>query len=146
MALIRDILRTMDYGLSPESSDHVRAWLERREGGFGLFINGRFTPPADLFDVFNPATGERIARAAQGSLSDVDAAVAAARKALPKWAALPGVERGRFLYALARHVQKRERFLSVLESIDNGKPIRNPGTSTFLSSSATSITMPAGPR
>ncbi len=124
MALIRDILRTMDYGLSPESSDHVRAWLERREGGFGLFINGRFTPPADLFDVFNPATGERIARAAQGSLSDVDAAVAAARKALPKWAALPGVERGRFLYALARHVQKRERFLSVLESIDNGKPIR----------------------
>ena len=124
MALIRDILRTMDYGPSPESSEHVRAWLAKHDGGFGCFINGRFTPPGDLFDVFNPATGERIAGATQGSPSDVDAAVAAARKALPKWAALPGLERGRFLYALARHVQKRERFLSVLETIDNGKPIR----------------------
>ncbi len=124
MALIKDILRTMDYGPSPESSEHVRAWLARHEGGFGLFINGRFTPPGDLYDVFNPATGERIAGATQGSPADVDAAVAAAHKALPKWAALPGQERGRFLYALARHVQKRERFLSVLETIDNGKPIR----------------------
>jgi len=124
MALIKDILRTMDYGPSPESSDHVRAWLLKHEGGFGPFIGGRFTKPRELFDVFNPATGERIARATQGSPADVDAAVAAARKALPKWAATPGEERARVLYALARHVQKRERFLSVLETIDNGKPIR----------------------
>ena len=74
--------------------------------------------------MFNPATGERIARVTQGSPADVDAAVAAARKAQPKWAALSGHERARHLYALARHVQKRERFLSVLETIDNGKPIR----------------------
>ena len=80
--------------------------------------------PHDLFDVFNPATGERIARATQGSPADVDAAVAAARKAQAKWAALSGFERSKHLYALARHVQKRERFLSVLETIDNGKPIR----------------------
>jgi aldehyde dehydrogenase (NAD+) len=124
MALIKDILRTMDYGPSPESSEHVRAWLDKHEGGFGHFINGRFTKPGALFDVFNPATGERIAQASQGSPADVDAAVAAARKALPKWAALSGHERARHLYALARHVQKRERFLSVLETIDNGKPIR----------------------
>ena len=124
MALIKDILRTMDYGPSPESSEHVTAWLERHKAGFGHFINGRFTKPGALFDVFNPATGERIAGATQGSPADVDAAVAAARKAQPKWAALSGYERAKHLYALARHVQKRERFLAVLETIDNGKPIR----------------------
>ena len=124
MALIKDILRTMDYGPSPEGSEHVRAWLDEHERGFGLFINGAFTKPGDLFDVFNPATGERIARATQGSPADIDAAVAAARKAQAKWAALTGFERAKHLYALARHVQKRERFFSVLETIDNGKPIR----------------------
>ncbi len=124
MAFIKDILRTMDYGPSPEGSEHVRAWLEAHGAGFGLFINGRFEKPGKLFDVFNPASGERIAGVTQGSPSDVDAAVAAARKAQPKWAALSGYERARHLYALARHVQKRERFLAVLETIDNGKPIR----------------------
>ncbi len=124
MTLIKDILRTMDYGPAPESSEHVLAWLERRRAGFGLFINGRFTKPAALFDVFNPATGETIARVTQGSRGDVDTAVAAARKALPKWSALSGDQRARHLYALARHVQKRERFFAVLETIDNGKPIR----------------------
>ena len=124
MAVIKDILRTMDYGPSPEGSEHVRAWLEEHKAGFGHFINGAFTKPGDLFDVFNPANGERIARVSQGSAKDIDAAVAAARKAQPKWAALSGFERSKHLYALARHVQKRERFLSVLETIDNGKPIR----------------------
>ncbi len=124
MALIKDILRTMDYGPSPESSEHVLAWLERHKAGFGLFVNGQFTNPGALFDVFNPATGERIAGATQGSPADIDAAVAAARKAQPKWAALSAYERAKHLYALARHVQKRERFLAVLETIDNGKPIR----------------------
>ena len=90
----------------------------------GHFINGAFTKPGELFDVFNPATGERIARATQGSPADVEAAVAAARKGQAKWAALSGFERSKHIYALARHVQKRERFLSVLETIDNGKPIR----------------------
>jgi aldehyde dehydrogenase (NAD+) len=124
MALIKDILRMMDYGPSPESSEHVLSWLERHKAGFGLFINGRFTNPGALFDVFNPATGERIAGATQGSAADIDAAVTAARRAQPKWAALSGYERAKHLYALARHVQKRERFLAVLETIDNGKPIR----------------------
>ena len=124
MGVIKDILRTMDYGPSPESSEHVGVWLEEHESGFGHFINGAFTKPGDLFDVFNPASGERIARVSQGSAKDIDAAVAAARKAQAKWAALSGFERSKHLYALARHVQKRERFLSVLETIDNGKPIR----------------------
>ena len=124
MTLIKDILRTMDYGPAPESAEHVLVWLKAHEGGFGHFIGGRFTRPASLFDVFNPATGERIARVSQGSTSDVNAAVVAARKAQGRWAGLPGHERAKHLYALARHVQKRERFLSVLETIDNGKPIR----------------------
>jgi aldehyde dehydrogenase (NAD+) len=124
MGVIKDILRTMDYGPSPEGSEHVRAWLKEHEAGFGHFINGAFSKPSALFDVFNPATGERIARVSQGSPKDIDAAVAAARKAQAKWAALSGFERSKHLYALARHVQKRERFLSVLETIDNGKPIR----------------------
>ena len=84
----------------------------------------RFTPPAHLFDVFNPARGERIARVSQGTEADVAAAVAAARKALKPWSALSGDARARHLYALARHMQKRERLLAVLESLDNGKPIR----------------------
>ena len=115
----------MDYGPSPESSDHVRAWLaEARRRLRPSSSTGASPSRRDLFDVFNPATGERIAGVDPGLAADVDAAVAAARKALPKWSALAGHERARFLYALARHVQKRERFLAVLETIDNGKPIR----------------------
>ncbi|HEY5206204.1 MAG TPA: aldehyde dehydrogenase family protein [Roseiarcus sp.] len=124
MGVIKDILRTMDYGPSPESTEHVGLWLDAHKSGFGHFINGAFTKPSALFDVFNPANGERIAHVSQGSPKDIDAAVAAARKAQPKWAALSGFERSKHIYALARHVQKRERFLSVLETIDNGKPIR----------------------
>jgi len=76
MGVIKDILRTMDYGPSPEGSEHVRAWLEEHKAGFGHFINGAFTKPGDLFDVFNPANGERIARVSQGSAKDIDAAMA----------------------------------------------------------------------
>ena len=124
MAAITEILRTMEYGPSPESDEHVRAWLASHRAGFGHFIAGRFAAPGALFDVNNPATGEPIARVTQGTIADVDAAVASARKALAKWSALSGDQRARHLYALARHVQKRERFLAVLESVDNGKPIR----------------------
>ena len=124
MGKIRDILRTMEYGPSPESNDHVAAWLEAHRDGFGHFIDGSFTKPGALFDVSNPATGKLLAKATQGTAADVDRAVAAARKALAPWSATPGDARGRHLYALARHIQKRDRFLAVLESMDNGKPIR----------------------
>ena len=124
MGKIADILKTMSYGPAPEASDAVRGWLASHEAGFGHFIAGAFTPAGETFDVNDPATGARLARVTQGSAADIDAAVAAARAAQPAWAALPGHERARCLYALARLVQKRERFLSVLESLDNGKPIR----------------------
>ena len=72
MGVIEDILRTMDYGPSPEGAEPVKAWLEEHKGGFGHFISGAFTKPADLFDVFNPASGERIARVSQGSSKAID--------------------------------------------------------------------------
>jgi aldehyde dehydrogenase (NAD+) len=123
MGKIRDILRTMEYGPSPESNDHVVAWLEAHRDGFGHFIDGSFTKPGALFEVANPACGKRLAMVTQGTAADIDQAVAAARKALAGWSATPGDARARHLYALARHIQKRDRFLAVLESMDNGKPI-----------------------
>jgi aldehyde dehydrogenase (NAD+) len=120
-----DILETMDYGPAPESNAHVLDWLRAHADGFGHFIAGQFTAPgSQLFDVFNPASGEMLARVTQGTAADVDQAVKAAREAFPAWAKLDGHARARHLYAIARLVQKRERFLSVLETMDNGKPIR----------------------
>ncbi|MCC5984529.1 MAG: aldehyde dehydrogenase family protein [Rhodobacteraceae bacterium] len=124
MPTISEIMTTMDYGPAPEASDSVQAWLEAHAGGFGHFIGGTFTPSADLFEVANPATGAALARASQGSAQDIAAAVKAARKAQAGWAALSGHARAQHLYAIARNLQKRERFLAVLESMDNGKPIR----------------------
>jgi aldehyde dehydrogenase (NAD+) len=122
MPTIKEILITMEYGPAPESTGEVLKWLKDRS--FGHYINGAFTAPSGSFPVANPATGAVLAQVSQGSAADVDAAVAAARAALPGWSKLPGHERAKWLYAIARSVQKRERFLSVLETLDNGKPIR----------------------
>jgi aldehyde dehydrogenase (NAD+) len=124
MGKIRDILRTMEYGPSPESNEHVAAWLAAHAQGFGHFIDGEFTKPGALFEVANPANGKLLAKVTQGTAGDIDAAVAAARKAFASWSTTPGHIRARHLYALARHIQKRDRFLAVLETMDNGKPIR----------------------
>ena len=124
MNVVTDILKSMEYGPAPEDSAIVKDWLKKHRQGFGHFIDGAFTPPSNLFDVANPASGAVIARASQGSEKEVDQAVAAARRTQPKWAALPGHERAKYLYALARHVQQHARFLAVLETINNGKPIR----------------------
>ena len=126
MPSVSEILATMDYGPAPEGNAPALAWLAAHADGFGHFINGRFVKPAGgkLFTVSNPATGMPLARASQGSAADVDAAVKAARKAFPAWSKLAGHARALHLYALARLIQKRERFLAVLETMDNGKPIR----------------------
>jgi aldehyde dehydrogenase (NAD+) len=124
MTTITDILDTMDYGPAPESPTVVRDWLACHGGGFGHFIDGAFTAPGQTFKVTDPSTGKTIAEVTQGKAADVDAAVKAARAAQAKWAALSGHDRARHLYALARHIQQHARFLAVLESIDNGKPIR----------------------
>ncbi|HWJ22847.1 MAG TPA: aldehyde dehydrogenase family protein, partial [Gemmatimonadaceae bacterium] len=115
----------MTYGPAPESDAPAREWLAAHgRGEFGHYVGGRWTSPAGLFDVAEPATGKRLARVSQGTEADVDAAVRAARAAQPAWAALSGHARARYLYALARGVQKHARLLAVLESLDNGKSIR----------------------
>ncbi|HEV7991531.1 MAG TPA: aldehyde dehydrogenase family protein [Gemmatimonadaceae bacterium] len=124
MTSVREIYDTMDYGPAPEGDGAAREWLEKHDAKFGHYIAGLSTRPSALFDVSNPATGARIAQVSQGSKKDVDAAVKAARKALPAWQALGGHGRARYLYALARAVQRNSRLLAVLESMDNGKSIR----------------------
>ncbi|MBB5751091.1 aldehyde dehydrogenase family protein [Prosthecomicrobium pneumaticum] len=125
MPAVKDILRTMDYGPAPEANAEILAWLAARPR-FGHFIDGEHADPAEggHFEVRNPATGALLAEVAQGSAADIDAAVAAAKAALAPWQALSGHARARYLYALARLLQKRERFFAVLETMDNGKPIR----------------------
>lgn len=121
---ISEIFETMDYGLAPESAAEALAWLVDQGDRFGHFIDGDFTKPGKGFDSRNPATGEVLATVMQATQSDVDDAVKAARKAQPKWAALEGPGRARYLYALARLLQKHSRLFAVLETLDNGKPIR----------------------
>ena len=117
---------TMEYGPAPEDSKEALVWLDQHARRFGHFINGAWVQPSagQYFDSTDPSTGEKLASVAQGSSADVDAAVKAARAALPKWQALTPHARARYLYALARQVQKHSRLLAVLETMDNGKPIR----------------------
>jgi aldehyde dehydrogenase (NAD+) len=117
---------TMEYGPAPEDPKEALIWLDRHKRRFGHFIGGEWRQPREggFFETKDPATGETIATVAQGSAADVDAAVGAARKALPSWQTLSGHERARYLYAMARAVQRHSRRLAVLETIDNGKPIR----------------------
>jgi len=117
---------TMDYGPAPEDPREALAWLDRSGRRFEHFINGAWQPPAagEYFDTADPSTGEKLASIAQGTAADVDAAVRAARAALPVWQSLTPHARARYLYALARLVQKHSRWLAVLETLDNGKPIR----------------------
>jgi aldehyde dehydrogenase (NAD+) len=124
MTSVREIFDTMEYGPAPEGDAPAREWLARHGAKFGHFIAGGWTKPVSMFDVSNPATGKVIAQVSQGSKRDVDVAVKAARKALPAWQALGGHGRARYLYALARAVQRNSRLLAVLESMDNGKSIR----------------------
>lgn len=125
MAISR-IMETMEYGPNREADDTVRQWLAERRDRLGLFIGGEWRRPddAETFSSINPASGETLAHIVQARPQDVDDAVAAARAAAKDWAARSGHERARYLYALARQVQKHARFLAVLETLDNGKPIR----------------------
>jgi len=123
---VRDIFDSMEYGPAPESPDEARAWLRGRDETLLHFIGGAWREPqsGEYFDTHNPATGERLARVADGNEADVNRAVAAAADALEKWVAIGGHGRARYLYAMARRIQKNSRLFAVLESLDNGKPIR----------------------
>ena len=124
MSTIAEIFQTMEYGPAPESDKEAVAWLGKHERVFGHYIAGAWTEPGQLFDVVDPSTSRVIARVTEGTKGDVDAAVSAASRALPAWKALAPHARARHLYALARGVQKHARLLAVLESLDNGKSIR----------------------
>ena len=110
------------YAPAPESTDHIR--LKDR---YGLFIDGKFTPPASgkYFKTINPANEKVLAEVAEAGEKDVDRAVQAARKAYDKvWRKMSGRERGKYVYRIARILQERARELAVVESMDGGKPIR----------------------
>src|SRR5919107_581451 len=125
MASIPEIFQTMAYGPAPEAAGRANEWLEKHGRRFGLFIDGEWDPGAgERFETLNPATAKPLAELAQATEGEVDEAVRAARKAQPAWSELGGHARARYLYAIAREIQKHSRLFAVLESLDNGKPIR----------------------
>jgi aldehyde dehydrogenase (NAD+) len=121
---IETIFDTMDYGTAPEDRRAALQWIADHGGISGPYVNGTWGPFRDDMPVCNPATGEKLAGMTITSADEVAAAVAAARKAQPAWEASGGPARARVLYAIARLMQKHARLLSVMESLDNGKPIR----------------------
>jgi aldehyde dehydrogenase (NAD+) len=122
---VMDVFETMEYGPAPEAASPALEWIQERQP-FGLFIHNQWVEPSSgqYLESINPATGKRLAQVASGNSADVDKAVAAARAAFETWGKTSGHVRARYLYALARHIQKHSRLLAVLESLDNGKTIR----------------------
>jgi aldehyde dehydrogenase (NAD+) len=111
-----------DYAPAPESREIVTVAPE-----YGLFLDGEFVPSAagQSFPTVNPATEEPLAQVAEAGPEDVDKAVTAARRAFERvWGPMPGAERAKYLYRIARLLQERSREFAVLETLDNGKPIR----------------------
>ncbi len=116
----------MEYGPAPENADEAIQFLESHKRKFKLFINGKWLAPSsnEYFDSINPSTKEKLAKISEANKTDVNKAVAAAKKAIPEWVKIGSHKRARYLYALARQIQKHSRLFAVLESLDNGKPIR----------------------
>ena len=116
----------MAYGPAPENAADAMSYLDTHKKQFGLFIDGKWQKPTtgEYYDSINPSNKESLAKISEGNEKDIDKAVAAANRALPKWVDIGAHSRARYLYALARQVQKHARLFAVLESLDNGKPIR----------------------
>src|SRR5258708_2651359 len=123
---IAQLFDSMDYGPAPESADIALDWLKAHGPALKLYVNGHWSAPSggETFDSINPGRAKPIIRIAQAAAADVDSAVSAARIAFATWSNTPGHVRARYLYAIAREIQKHSRLLAVLESMDNGKPIR----------------------
>ncbi|WFP76668.1 aldehyde dehydrogenase family protein [Mesorhizobium sp. WSM4906] len=116
----------MEYGPAPEACNEADAWLASRDFSKSLFVDGAWKAAASgkTFDTSEPSSGKLLAKVSDAGAADIDAAVAAAAKALPKWSASSGYARAKVLYAIGRAMQRHQRLFAVLESIDNGKPIR----------------------
>ena len=118
--------QNISYGPAPEDSKEVNSWIKNLKNPNNIFINGKFVKSSSSkkLNIINPSTNKKIATLSVASKKDVNAAVSAAKKAHIKWSKLSSFDRSKYLYALARLIQKNSRFISVLETIDNGKPIR----------------------
>jgi len=118
--------QNISYGPAPEDSKEVNSWIKNLKNPNNHFINGKFVKSSSSkkLNIINPSTNKKIATLSIASKKDVNAAVSAAKKAHVKWSKLSSFDRSKYLYALARLIQKNSRFISVLETIDNGKPIR----------------------
>ena len=123
---VREIMENMDYGPAPESRANADKWLDKHNRKLQLFINGEWKESADskYFDSIEPGSNKVLTQVAEATEADVEEAIQAAKAAQPKWQALGGHGRARYLYAIARQIQKHQRLFAVLESLDNGKPIR----------------------
>ncbi|MDI9635672.1 aldehyde dehydrogenase family protein [Kamptonema cortianum] len=124
MSTVSDLLSTLPYGPAPEDAKLVSEWLESHNREFGVYVGGNWLTSDQKFPTLNPANGEVTAQISQSDSSIVDQAVRAAREALPAWQAAGAAKRARYLYAIARQIQKNSRLFAVLETLDNGKPIR----------------------
>ncbi|RDE10003.1 aldehyde dehydrogenase family protein [Pelagibacterium lacus] len=124
MSKVAEIFQTLEYGPAPEAAGPALEWLDRHGRTFGHFIGGGFTKPGKTFASVNPANGEKLADVTDGTAADVAKAVKAARAAFAGWSGLSGFERAKYLYAIARQIQKESRLFAVLETLDSGKPIR----------------------
>ncbi|HLF75484.1 MAG TPA: aldehyde dehydrogenase family protein [Anaerolineales bacterium] len=126
MSTLPEIFKTMEYGPAPESPAAANAWLDEHERKFGLFINNEWVTPkgAKYFASHDPSSDVLLAETVQAGQKEVNDAVAAARGAFETWSKTPGIVRARHMYGIARNIQKHHRLLAVLESMDNGKPIR----------------------
>lgn len=116
----------MEYGPAPEARNEADAWLAARDFSKALFIGGEWKASggSKTFDTSDPSSGKLLAKVSDAGAADIDAAVSAAAKALPKWSASSGYSRAKVLYSVGRAMQRHQRLFAVLESIDNGKPIR----------------------
>ena len=111
-----------DYASAPESKA-----IANIASNYGLFIGGKFVEPKQgkSFNTFNPATEELLSKIGYADKTDIDAAVKSARLAYTRvWSKMPANERGKYLYRIARIMQERAREFAVVETLDNGKPIR----------------------
>ncbi|MBI5369986.1 aldehyde dehydrogenase family protein [Candidatus Uhrbacteria bacterium] len=120
-------MTTAVYTSDHEDAGSALHWLASHNDTFDHFINGVFQTPSgttDRIEVINPATGERLASIPRGTQADVDAAVASASEAFKTWSQLSGFERALHLYAIARAIRENARLFAVLETLDNGKAIR----------------------
>ena len=126
MSSVPEIFDTLSYGPAPEDASAVREWLAAHADGFRLFIGGQWRPSHGhdpRIPCLNPANSQILSSLTQSCAQDLDDAVACAQAAFASWSK-SGYERARVLYALGRLIQKHSRFFAVLESLDNGKPIR----------------------